>query len=102
MSVHGWWLLLEGTATHALVTVQIQQRKGKGWVSVGTRGAGIVKQGGGSSRRVTARARCHAYKGRKYEYRSVVDVDIIGFADTPDKLVTTPTTSRCSYLGRDP
>lgn len=83
------------------MTVQIKQRYKRGWVSVGTPGRGIVRPGGGSANRVTARARCHRYKGKTYIYLSIVDVDLIGHKDTPEKLTTPMVTSTCSYLGRD-
>jgi hypothetical protein len=104
MSAHGWWVLVKGKATRAMVTVQLQQKKGSGWVNVGTPGRKIVPSSRVSGRkfRATGRARCHRYKRRTYTYRSVVDVDIIGYADTPDRLVTSAVTARCSVLGRDP
>jgi hypothetical protein len=101
MSAHAWWLRISGPATLARVTVQIQQYYKGGWVSVGRRGVGIVRSGGGAGNRVTARARCHHYKGGIHRYWSVVDVDLLGHRDTPEKLNTPPVTSRCSYLGRD-
>jgi len=100
MSAHGWWVRVTGRATLARVTVQIQQHWG-GWVNVGQRGNKVVRSGGGSGNRATARTRCHRYKGKTYTYRSVVDVDIIGYPDDPNKLRTRPANTNCSYLGRD-
>ncbi len=100
MSAHGWWVRFSGPATRAKVTIQLQQRTGGGYVNVGRRGVQIVGPGGGAGNRATARARCHVYKGGLYTYRSVIDVDIIGFNDTPEKTYKTATTA-CSVLGRD-
>jgi hypothetical protein len=98
---HGWWIRFSGPARWAWVTVQIQQRVHGGFVSVGTRGRTRVKPRNRGGRRVTARGRCHHYRGRTYYYRSLVDVDIIGHKDTPEKLYTPIVSSPCSVLGRD-
>jgi hypothetical protein len=100
MSAHGWWRRISGPATQARVTVQIQQHWG-GWVSVGSPGVATVRSGGGAGNRATARVGCHQYAGRTYTYRSIVDVDIIGYNDTPEKLYTPARETNCSVLGRD-
>lgn len=100
MSAHGWWRRISGPATTARVTVQIQQHWG-GWVSVGAPGVAVVRSGGGAGNRATARVRCHRYRGRTYTYRSVVDVDIIGYNDSAEKLYTPAAETNCSVLGRD-
>jgi hypothetical protein len=101
MSGHGWWIRFSGPARQAVVTVQIQQMFDGGFVNVGRRGRARIRPGGGRGRRVTARARCHHYKGGRYTYRSVVDTDIVGHRDTPEKLYTNWATTSCSALGKD-
>lgn len=84
VSAHGWWLSSDGGK--AKVTVELQIKKsGGGWRTV-TTGSKTVKQGGGSSRRTNARLICVTTE--RTTWRSRVDVDIIGEADTPDKLET--------------
>ncbi len=45
-----------------------------------------IKEGGGSANRVTARNACSS--SEIVAYRSVVDVDLVGEVDPPDKLIT--------------
>ncbi|MBD0707275.1 hypothetical protein BU197_02255 [Streptomyces sp. CBMA291] len=85
-SAHGWWIDPDGGSAKAKVTVELQvEKSGGGWRTVAT-GSKTVKQGGGSSRRANARKTCVG--GAQTKWRSRVDVDIIGEADTPEKLVT--------------
>lgn len=100
-SAHGWWRRITGPAQFARVTVQIQQRYKGGFVNVGRCDVRGVRSGGGAGRRATARARCHHYRGGRFIYRSVVDVDLLGHRDTPEKLRTDIVVSGCSVLGRD-
>jgi hypothetical protein len=39
----------------------------------------------GSANRITAHAACTPYPGHRYQYRTKVDVDVIGALDPPDK-----------------
>ena len=86
-SGHGWWVKVSCAATSAVVTVQLQQYYSDGaWRVVGTVGRATVPAGGGGGKRATGRAAClsSALTG----WRSVVDVDIVGYADTADKYIT--------------
>jgi hypothetical protein len=91
-SAHGWWLDSNSRGAKAKVTVDLQVKEGGHWHTVAT-GHKTVKQGGGSARRANARFTCVGTK--KTTWRSVVDVDIIGVADSPNKLETPPKTYRC-------
>jgi hypothetical protein len=89
-SGHGWWTidLQAGVRpTHAVVTVQLQIKRTDGvWVNVGEPGSERVKPVGGSANRSNARVVCADRKKRMW--RSVVDVDIIGYADSPNQKIT--------------
>ena len=86
-SGHGWWLKISGSGTKAKVTVVLQAKDRNGtWHNVAT-GSKIVKPGGGSSRRANARKTCTNIN-RYTTWRSVIDVDIIGVADSADKAYT--------------
>ncbi|XUL89127.1 hypothetical protein ACQ86D_22865 [Streptomyces galilaeus] len=91
-SAHGWWLDSDSRGAKAKVTVDLQVKDGGHWHTVAT-GHKTVKQGGGSARRANARFTCVGTK--KTTWRSVVDVDIIGVADSPNKLETPAKTYRC-------
>lgn len=100
MSVHGWWEKMASPATHARVTIALQQYN-NGWVTVARRSQVIGPGTGGRGARVTARRRCVSYKGRTYSYRGVVDVDIVGWKDPPNKETSDRVTkTNCSTLGR--
>lgn len=49
--------------------------------------------GGGSANRAVGRAACNS--ATKVSWRSVVDVDLVGLADSADKLVTPVRTIAC-------
>ena len=89
-SGHGWWTIGPQAGvrpTHAVVTVQLQIKRTDGiWVNVGEPGSERVKPGGGSANRANARVVCADRKKRMW--RSVVDVDIIGYADSPNQKIT--------------
>jgi hypothetical protein len=91
---HGWWTRGTTTATLAVVTVQLQVKRNGVWSNVGTAAKSTVKPGGGAGNRTTARVECGTWSS--YEWRSVVDVDLVGQVDTPDKKTTTARTLDCS------
>jgi len=85
-SAHGWWVDENSGDAKAKVTVKLQVKERNGsWRTV-TTGTKTVEQGGGSARRANARKTCAGTASTTW--RSEVDVDIIGVADSPDKLVT--------------
>ncbi|MFI0774831.1 hypothetical protein [Streptomyces sp. NPDC021212] len=57
------------------------------------RGQKNVTSGGGSSRRANVRKTC--VNAQKRQWRSLIDVDIIGVSDSPEKAVTKAVTVRC-------
>jgi hypothetical protein len=92
-SAHGWWLKVSGSGTKARVTVWLQVKDAHGrWHSV-AKGAKVVKSGGGSSRRANVRKRCEGT--RRETWRSLIDVDIIGVGDSPEKVATRAVQLRC-------
>jgi hypothetical protein len=88
VSAHGWWL--RGTcagANQALVTVHIQQLWDDGvWRNAGNKGEGRIRPREDSNNRITARVPC--LTSVRTGWRSIVDVDIVGFADTPNRVFT--------------
>jgi hypothetical protein len=75
------------------VTIWLQAKDGHGkWHSV-AEGAKVVKSGGGSSRRANVRKRCQGTG--EVSWRSVIDVDIIGVSDSPEKAVTKTVSVHC-------
>jgi hypothetical protein len=85
-SAHGWWTYPTKTEQVADVSVQLQVRRGGTWVDVGVAGVERVRSGGGSANRSNARVTCLTTADT--EWRSVVDVDVVGRWDNPGKLVT--------------
>jgi hypothetical protein len=86
VSGHGGWIKISGPRTYSKVTVWLQTyHSGSGWITRAT-GSKKVKPGTGSSRRAHARFTCRGNASNKW--RSAVDVDIIGVADTPEKAIT--------------
>ena len=92
-SAHGWWTYGKETDLKADVTVQLQVNRDGTWVDVGPPGVERVRPGGGSANRSNARVPCATTVSTKW--RSVIDVDIVGVIDTPDKLYTTPRRLNC-------
>jgi hypothetical protein len=85
-SAHGWWTYSKETELKADVTVQLQVNRGGTWVDVGRAGVERVRPGGGSANRSSARVPCVTLEST--EWRSVIDVDIVGVIDSPEKLYT--------------
>ena len=93
-SGHGWWERIDNEAIEAVVTVQLQINRAGLWLDVGSPGSSVVKSGGGSANRVTARVACVG--SDPHEWRSVVDVDLVGYLDSADKKITPPRLLPCS------
>ncbi|MFE0877251.1 hypothetical protein ACFW4X_20720 [Streptomyces smyrnaeus] len=91
VSVHGWWTKQSGPAKKAKVTVWLQAHKGSKWKSI-DEGVRTVKPG--TSKRANARKKCKN-RTTKVKFRTKVDVDIIGYADSPRKLYTKGVKLRC-------
>ncbi|MEU3464299.1 hypothetical protein ABZ721_30625 [Streptomyces sp. NPDC006733] len=97
MSGHGWWIKGTTKATKAKVTIWLEVKSGSSWRVVG-QGTKTVYPGGGSARRATARMVCAAGPipaGKTYTYRTRIDVDLIGHADSAEQAVTTPKAYPC-------
>ncbi|GAA4658694.1 hypothetical protein GCM10023347_07500 [Streptomyces chumphonensis] len=88
INAHGWWTKTSGPATLAKVTVWLQVKEGSSWRTLNVKPKDI-RPGGGKGRRTAAPYTCKNMIEKNY-FRSVVDVDIIGYADGASKL-TTPT-----------
>lgn len=94
-SAHGWWEKGTCAAKLARVRVQLQQHDGKRWRNVGRPGDNTIPPGTG--KRANARAKCK--NANPSRWRIIVDVDLVGQADSPDKLYTeTPGKVHCSAL----
>ncbi|MEE1770149.1 hypothetical protein PUR34_18860 [Streptomyces sp. JV185] len=95
-SAHGWWMdpLGKHKNVKAKVTVWLQTKHGNTWRTV-AEGSKKVKAGGkgASSRRANARKTCE--NRDRTQWRSVIDVDLIGIADSPEKAVTRTVTLAC-------
>lgn len=88
-SGHGWWVNGNCPTSTAVVTVQLQEYYSDGsWRNKGVVGRSTVRSGGGAGNRATGRAGCN--NSSVVSWRSVIDVDLVGVADSPEKL-TTPT-----------
>jgi hypothetical protein len=88
LSAHGWWVnhsLPPGTLANVDIKLQVLHPT-FGWLDITGWFSKNVAAGGGSANRVTARYTC---SGSTYNYfRSVVDVDILGYSDPDNKLYT--------------
>ncbi|MEV0847570.1 hypothetical protein AB0J21_17155 [Streptomyces sp. NPDC049954] len=73
--------------------MKLQVVEAGAWHTVATAGE-TVAQGGGAGKRTTARKPCSSTKSTTW--RSVVDVDIIGTGDSPNKLYTPAVKRTCS------
>ena len=94
-SGHGWWVNVDCETTTAVVTVQLEEYYSDGsWRKVGTVGKKTVRSGGGSSDRSTGRAACTG--SGTASWRSVIDVDLVGLPDDPDKLTTPVRNIKCT------
>lgn len=93
-SGHGFWRNINCKATKAVVTVQLQQFYSDGkWRNKGTVGKKTVKSGGGAGKRATGRAACNSKT--LTGWRSVIDVDLVGQPDSPEKGVTKAVNINC-------
>jgi hypothetical protein len=92
-SGHGWWRNVNCKATTATVTVQLQAYMNGAWQNKGKGTAVGIFPGGGSGKRAAAQTVCAGTTMTRW--RSIVDVDLIGFADAPNKLTTPEQTIAC-------
>ncbi|MDX3132147.1 hypothetical protein PV367_20645 [Streptomyces europaeiscabiei] len=93
VNAHGWWKRLSGPATKAKVTVDLQVKSGAGWRTLKT-GTKTVYSGGGSGKRAPAAWKCTNLI-QKNSFRSVVDVDLVGYPDDSNKKITDTQTLYC-------
>ncbi|WP_203754287.1 hypothetical protein [Cellulomonas chitinilytica] len=66
------------------MTITLQSRKVGGVWTPRATGQKVVYSGGGSANRAAARAVC-ANLVEKVEWRSMIDVDLVGYDDAPTK-----------------
>ncbi|RII08551.1 hypothetical protein DSC45_33080 [Streptomyces sp. YIM 130001] len=93
-SAHAWWIKINGPGTKAKVTIWLEMKSTGGkWHAV-SKGAKTVKSGGGSARRAVARKKCSNSKPRMW--RTKIDVDIVGVADSPEKVYTKAVKVKCA------
>lgn len=87
-SGHGWWVNVDcPSGTKATVTVTLQQYYSDGsWRNMATGSKPGVYSGGGSANRAVARSTCTS--SSTTSWRSVIDVDLAGIIDSPNKTVT--------------
>ncbi|QCX74062.1 hypothetical protein C9F11_01795 [Streptomyces sp. YIM 121038] len=88
INAHGWWKNLSGPArgVKAKVTVWLQVKRGGEWKTLAT-DVKNVYSGGGSGKRAAAAYKC-TYNVGQYDFRSVIDVDLIGYPDDSYKKIT--------------
>ncbi|WP_369213095.1 hypothetical protein [Streptomyces flavofungini] len=88
INAHGWWKSLSGPArgVKAKVTVWLQVKRGGAWKTIAEDHKNVY-QGGGSGKRAAAAHKCTPYVGL-LEFRSVIDVDLIGYPDDSHKKIT--------------
>lgn len=94
-SGHGWRVNIDCQATQAIVTIRLQQYINGSWVYVGSPGQKTVYSGGGSANRAATRVRCNS--GAMTQWRSEIDVDVIGIPDTPGKYYTSTRSLNCRH-----
>ncbi|MFG2405769.1 hypothetical protein ACGFR8_15790 [Streptomyces brevispora] len=92
-SAHAWWTHISGPGTKAKVTIWLQMKSGKKWHSVAKNAKNLKSGNGGSARRVVARKKCTNLNKR--QWRTKIDVDLIGVSDSPEKVYTKPVTVKC-------
>lgn len=98
VQVHGWWELLACDSPNwtATVSVQLQKKVNYSWVNVGPLSVRSGRRpGSGTANRVTAHYDCTP-NSLAYNYRAVVDVDVEGAKDLPDKYISPEAILRCS------
>lgn len=92
-SAHAWWTHVSGPGTKAKVTIWLQMKSGQRWHSVAKNAKNLKSGNGGSARRVVARKKCA--NQNKRQWRTMIDVDLIGVADSPEKAYAKPVTVKC-------
>lgn len=91
-SGHGWWEKVSGTASTAKVTIWLEENGGTWYVEA--QGTYTGGPGPGSGKWANARYTC-VPTATTYQWRSRIDVDIIGEADPPDQALTATQSLRC-------
>lgn len=84
LSIHGWWVRIDcPSGTRANLKIGLLKKIGTKWIDVGTQGyKNDVYANGGSSGRANARFTCNGTNLNTFMVW--LDVDLIGYADTPD------------------
>lgn len=92
-SGHGWWEKLSGTASTAKVTIWLEENLGGTWYVEAT-GTYTGGPGPGSGKWANARYTCIP-TASNFQWRSRIDVDIIGEQDPPDQAITKTQDLKC-------
>lgn len=98
-SGQGWWVAVSGcqSGQTGTVTVSLQQYYSDGqWRTVSTGSKPGVYAGGGSANRAVARRVCSS--SQVTTWRSVIDVDLAGIIDSPNKTYTGAINITCRAL----
>jgi hypothetical protein len=93
VSVHGWWTRTQGNATLADVRVDLQAYAGT-WRTVASNTVRQASGTGGSNARTTTRLVCKNDSSWN-TFRSVVDVDVVGYIDGRAKYISPHKFFRC-------
>jgi hypothetical protein len=104
VSGHGWWIKGTTKATKAKVQIWLEVKNGSSWRVVGY-GTKTVYSGGGSANRAAARMVCASGPvagGTTFTYRSRIDVDLIGEADSSEQAVTAALAFKCLPVSKFP
>ncbi|MBZ4016258.1 hypothetical protein CCS38_11000 [Streptomyces purpurogeneiscleroticus] len=95
-SAHGWWRKFSDDGSKAKVTVwlQVRAKKGSRWHTV-AKGVKTIKPAKPRSRKpsTTALKKCNNHRTR--QWRSLIDVDVVGVNDSPEKAYTKTVKLRC-------
>jgi hypothetical protein len=92
-SAHGWWVNGDCKAKTANVTIDLQAKIGGDWRTVATGRKNGVYSGGGSANRAPAQVLCSS--SASTEWRSKIDVDLVGQSDAGNKTTTPTRTLTC-------
>ena len=95
ISVHTWWVAHHcKPGVRAKVTGQLQIYSGGKWRNAGSPGSATVYAGGGSSNWAPVNTTCRG--GGAAKWRVKVDVNLIGYADTPGTWKSPTYTVNCT------
>jgi hypothetical protein len=93
-SGHGWWENVDcPDGTRANVKIWLEVQVNGQWIPAGYGEKNNVYSDGGSANRAAAQSVCA--RSRPHYWRSIVDVDIVGMMDSPNKHTTQTVSVEC-------